>query len=666
LATLDYWIAQLILPLAGWVLVSGLDDLFLNLLWAFCRLVGLEERMPSRETVHRAPPKRMALFVPLWQEAGVIERMLRHNLALIRYSRFDVFVGCYPNDGETIEAVRRVEAVQANVHLAMVPHDGPTSKADCLNAIYRAMAGYERAANARFEVVLIHDAEDLIHPESLEWINYFSDKFDMVQVPVLPLETPVMHFTHGIYCDEFAEYQTKDVPMRRLLGSFVPSNGVGTGYRREALEKLAESSGTTIFDPTCLTEDYECGLKLYKLGCRQLFLPIRFDGKVPMATREYFPRRFGQAIRQRTRWVTGIALQSWERNGWGGGLAVNYWFWRDRKGLIGNPAGLLMNAVFLYGAATYGVAQMDGTVWHFGMVTPESTAWIFAFSQLLQAVTLTVRCHAVGRIYGLRMAATAPLRITYANIINSVATISALGRYLGARLRRRPLPWLKTDHVYPAMAPLASLTPALATAAAAAGAGGGSSPMRAAIPPSYLERPRRAATEPAVGIGGGGTADARQYIESRYPRSGGGRSDSSPRQVRQGGDAAVPPAPASPVVPAPAPVVEKAPEAAAMTEDVPVGRLNPSLMRMDIARTFPARMMEEYHVLPFEVENGRLLVATPYLPSDADRECLAAFTRLELKFHLVPPDNFELALKTVMTDQGGEAVLEPEMDQETT
>jgi len=37
-------------------------------------------------------------------------------------------------------------------------------------------------------------------------------------------------FTHGLYCDEFAEYQLKDIPARQRLGGFLPSNGVGTGF----------------------------------------------------------------------------------------------------------------------------------------------------------------------------------------------------------------------------------------------------------------------------------------------------------------------------------------------------------------------------------------------------------------------------------------------------
>jgi adsorption protein B len=46
------------------------------------------------------------------------------------------------------------------------------------------MAEYERRNGIHFEIVVIHDAEDLVHPEALRLINWFSRDYEMVQVPV--------------------------------------------------------------------------------------------------------------------------------------------------------------------------------------------------------------------------------------------------------------------------------------------------------------------------------------------------------------------------------------------------------------------------------------------------------------------------------------------------
>jgi adsorption protein B len=356
LAEMAGWVDQAaagsMLPLAAWILVSGLDDLFIFVVWA----AGLARGGHTEwEAALRpcAEVRRIAIFIPLWHEAAVIAKMLEHNLAAIRYRNYDVFVGAYPNDEPTLEAVRGVAARFENVHLCVCPHDGPTSKADCLNWVYQHMLLMEEQTGARFEVVVSHDAEDIIHPGELSWYNGLIGRYGMIQTPVLALETPWQEWVHGLYCDDFAEAHTKDLPVRALLGGFIPSAGVGTAYSRTALEKLAESDANRVFEPECLTEDYENGMRLSLLGERQLFLPVRIEDGLPMATREYFPRTFRAAFRQRTRWVTGIALQSWERHGWGRDPKQWYWIWRDRKSLVGNPLGLYANLLCAFGGITW-------------------------------------------------------------------------------------------------------------------------------------------------------------------------------------------------------------------------------------------------------------------------------------------------------------------------
>src|SRR5215472_16158436 len=90
-------------------------------------------------------------------------------------------------------------------------------------------------------------------------------------------------------------FQTKDIPERQFLGGFIPSNGVGTGFSRTALERVAAAYDDRIFEPECLTEDYENGYRIHKLGGRQIFLPIHRLAGGPVATREYFPRTFRAA-----------------------------------------------------------------------------------------------------------------------------------------------------------------------------------------------------------------------------------------------------------------------------------------------------------------------------------------------------------------------------------
>ena len=437
---LNVWVVACLVALAVWILLSGLDDLFISLVWVLTAKKAFP--WPSDAELEHEAERRTAIFVPLWREDGVIRQMLDRNLAEIRYGNYDVFIGVYPNDEATFQAVSEAGRLHERVHLALVPHDGPTSKADCLNTIRRYMVEYEERHGVRFETIVLHDAEDLIHPDSLRLINWFMRDYQMVQVPVLALPTASIEFTHGLYCDEFAEYQQKDIPVRQKLGGFLPSNGVGTGFHRESLERIAAQRGGRMFDPVCLTEDYETGYRLHLLGCRQIFVPVRFRDGAPVATREYFPRHFRAAVRQRSRWITGIVLQGWQNHGWGRGAVQHYWFWRDRKGMAGNLIAPAVNLLFLYGAMDSSIRQ----------VLPQWLLPLYPATAAIALVQVAIRTWASARVYGWAFASAVPLRVLWGNVVNCLATAAALRQFAVARLRRQKLAWRKTEHMYPAYA----------------------------------------------------------------------------------------------------------------------------------------------------------------------------------------------------------------------
>ncbi|HTP86688.1 MAG TPA: glycosyl transferase family protein [Bryobacteraceae bacterium] len=565
---LDNVVSTGLAPLAWFILLNGLDDLVIDvaLLW---ERGHRPQNEPNAATSR--PEQRVAILVPLWKEANVIGPMIRHNVAAIRYSRYDFFIGSYPNDEPTLEAIRELEQRFANIHLAVCPHDGPTSKADCLNWTFQRMTLFEEQHGVRFDIVVTHDAEDLIHPDALARINAHCSDYGMVQVPVLPLPTPVRDFIHGIYCDEFAEYQTRDIPGRQILGSFLPSNGVGTGFSREALERLAEISANRIFEPECLTEDYENGLRLHRLGFRQKFLPLS-GGREAMATREYFPRTRRGAIRQRTRWITGICLQSWERNGWRAGPRDLYWFWRDRKGLLTNPVSILANLFFAWGL-------LHGSL---GELHPALAAAVLAMT----LYRIGVRMVCVARFYGWPFAALTPLRMVFANYVNAVATLSALLRYLRARLRGEPLVWLKTDHAYPSRQALLAHKRPLAEILTGSG---------------YV----RAQDIALAAASCTNDSELGDYL------------------IRAGFLSE-----------------DEYCEALSLQQGLPSGHVAPRDVERRAVRAMPRTVLREFHVLPFRLSEGTLMVATPRTPDESVTAALTRFTRLRLVFHLTTSSNF--------------------------
>ena len=430
-----------VVPLALWILVSGLDDVFISVVFFCTRRRPFP--WPEDHALEAASERPIAILVPLWHEHRVIARMLEHNLAAIRYSSYDIFVGVYPNDNETRLAVEAVASAHSRVHLVLGPHDGPTSKGDCLNWVYHGMERHERARGIRYEIVMTHDAEDLADPDSLRLVSWFSRDYSMVQVPVLALPTAITELTHGLYCDEFAEFQTKDIPVRQRLGGFLPANGVGTGFARAALEHLASTRGGMIFDPACLTEDYENGFRLHALGYPQIFLPVRLRGGRPVATREYFPRNFRSATRQRSRWVAGITLQGWQNHRWRGTWRQKYWFFRDRKGLLGNLLTPLANLLFLAGLGSL------VTRGHVAILFPLWLSRLCLLTYAISIVQVGMRAWASARIYGWRFAAATPVRVAWGNAVNFVATLAAIEHFTGALLAQTTMSWGKTEHVYP-------------------------------------------------------------------------------------------------------------------------------------------------------------------------------------------------------------------------
>lgn len=579
LSRIDALAGAAITPLAIAILISGCDDLLVDLVWAASWVWERIGTRPSAVSKNLGQEKRIAIFVPLWKEHAVIRRMLEHNISAIDYANYDIFVGAYPNDDPTLEAVREIAARYQNVFLAVCPHQGPTSKADCLNWIYQRMLIHEEECGVGYQIVVTHDAEDIIHPQSLRLLGDHGDVFDMVQIPVLPLPTPPLEIVHGIYCDEFAESQTKDMRVRQTMRSFTPSSGVGTGYSREALDKLAMASNNCVFEPVCLTEDYENGMRLHQFGCPQIFVPL----EAGVATREYFPRDLCGAIRQRTRWMTGIALQTWERHGWRGSLGDVYWLWRDRKGLVGNPLSFLTNIVFVYSLATF---------W-----------WMPATHRLgprLAAVTLgllayrtVVRMACVGRLYGFVFALAVPIRSVCANFINAMASFRATYQFARAKIRQEPLRWLKTDHGYPSRAALVSH--------------------------------KRRLGEILTGSGYVRVAEMNQALATKPP------------ELRLG----------EYLVMRGVLTEKDLYEALSLQQGLPAGALRPADVARNAARALPRHVMRSWRVLPFRIAYGNLHLATPEVPTDEMARELRGFTGLDVRFQLVTSENFERLMQTL-------------------
>ncbi|KAA0210348.1 MAG: glycosyltransferase [Ignavibacteriaceae bacterium] len=224
------------------IIISGLDDLFIDILYWFNRR-KYKKNLPSFSEMNSKAEKPIAIMIGAWKEDKVIGRTLTIALKKMRYSNYRFFLAVYPNDLPTVKVVREIARKDHRVILCLNPNDGPTTKADNLNNAFTCVKEYEKHFG-EFDIILIHDSEDFIHPLSLKLFNYlimYKGNY-AVQIPVIPIKSRLGKMIHRTYCDSFAELHTKDMIVRQSIGSYIPFSGTGMAFSRKAFHYLEAQS----------------------------------------------------------------------------------------------------------------------------------------------------------------------------------------------------------------------------------------------------------------------------------------------------------------------------------------------------------------------------------------------------------------------------------------
>ncbi len=451
------------------LLLGGIDDFFIDLYYWGRQLYRKlfkrgKIRNVTKHDMDAVPEKWIAVLIPAWQEHAVIEPMLINSLKSFDYENYDLFVGAYPNDEATRLSVAQARERDSRIQIVVCPHDGPTNKADCLNWIYQGMLLAERQKGIRYEILVLHDAEDVVHALELKFFNYLIPRKDMVQLPVIPLEMPARYWTSGTYLDEFAENHFKDLLVRERLSSMIPAAGVGTGMSRSALQKLVARHRNEPFSTETLTEDYEVGYRFAELGMKSVLAKFRVlrtetvvrglwrkradvrEVKELLGVREFFPDRFRLAVRQKSRWIVGIVLQGWKQIGWPGGFWTKYMTLRDRKVLATNLLNVLGYPIFVYGLI---MMITRPHLRHFSVIQYRWVWYVIIADTILMGERWLQRFVAVKMISGTKQAFLSIPRVVIGNCINFCATSVAVKQFLVSEITGKRLTWDKTSHEFP-------------------------------------------------------------------------------------------------------------------------------------------------------------------------------------------------------------------------
>jgi len=444
--------AELALFAAAGFFLFAIDDLAVDAIYFLrrgWRSAAVYSRFPRAFAGTLPAPMRpgwLAVFIPAWDEAAVIAPMLRATLRRFDHGDYRLFVGHYRNDPATRAAVDSVN--DPRIVAVEVDADGPTTKADCLNRLYAALTAYEAAVGRQAKAVVLHDAEDLVHPLELKLFDRLVERAGVVQLPVVPLIDPDSPWVAGHYADEFAESHMKELVVREAVGAAIPLAGVGCAIERVALFRLAARHDGKPFAGASMTEDYDMGLRLGAIGVKTMFvrIPAEPGSRAVVASRGHFPSTVSAAIRQKARWIGGIAFAGWDQLGWRGGMGERWMRMRDRRRPL---AALLMlagySAAFLWSQVSL-AAAMGAPV---AVPVSPALAALMSVNAWLLGWRLFMRFAFTTAAYGFWQGLVAVPRTVVANWIAVFAAYRALMIHNRGGAKR----WDKTHHIFPTELP---------------------------------------------------------------------------------------------------------------------------------------------------------------------------------------------------------------------
>jgi bacteriophage N4 adsorption protein B len=458
-------------------IVMSLDDFIWDIVTTVLRMSRPKARLDFKK-LDTVPPKLLAVTIAAWHEESVLGDVIDNFIMSTSYPRsmYHVFLGIYPNDPATLEVAKELAERYYNVHVVINSLPGPTSKAQNINHVIRQIRLFEQEHGWEFASLTIHDSEDVVHPYELLVTNYLLDTHDALQFPVFPLvRMPKLsnffkYITSGTYADEFAENHYTTMVNRYMAKAFVPSAGTGFVLSRKTLAYFGTED---VLPSDSLTEDYRLSLTLFENNIRLYYVlerVPRVNNKGVVAwdfvtTRSMFPNTFRTAVKQKTRWILGITMQSVRFRDIfltrGIPFTGRYSLYKDIKAKVGNLLSMIGYPVLIYFFVSLFLPLQP--IFPIG-----SLSWWLSLAVTAMMLERQIfRAFSIYNVYGMRSVFFAclfppifPIRLIWGNIINMVSTVKAFKQRIfhGKTATKKTqstgganptqLKWAKTDHVF--------------------------------------------------------------------------------------------------------------------------------------------------------------------------------------------------------------------------
>jgi len=452
------------------LILISIDDFIWDIYILFKSIrADKDDKVITYKELRDTVPGLLAIIIAAYREEDVLEDVVDHLIDTNHYpdAMYHVFLGVFPNDPATLHIADRLSKKYDNVHKVVHVLDGPSSKADNINNVIKNILSFERDRGIRFKGIVIHDSEDVVHPYELLVENYLLNYHDAIQMQLFPLQKMprlkniFKNMVSGTYADEFAENHYTMLVARNTTGSFVPSAGTGFAISREILDSFPDHN---IFPVGSLTEDYKFSLMLKLKGYHLHYVlegveRLTGDGEVRrefISTRSIFPSTYRAAVRQKTRWIYGITMQSFKLpdilKNKTLSLRSKYSLYKDWKAKFGNLLLGVGYGIFFY--------FLLATFFHLPTMFPRfSLSWyLMILITIMMVERQVVRGRAVKNVYGYKSAFISvllpplfPFRMFIGNMINFHATLRAWKMRLfgsNSKIKKKRPRWSKTEHEF--------------------------------------------------------------------------------------------------------------------------------------------------------------------------------------------------------------------------